>query len=513
MAENVNTNRSFCIGLALMLIVSTVLNGSFLMVNSNRGEVHYFSEAIGGPKYDSAYSIQQTVDGGYIVAGQTYSFGAGGFDALVIKLDNEGDTVWSKTIGGAGNDFLYSIQQTMDRGYIAAGETESFGGGSYDVLIIKLNSGGDVMWSETIGGTWHDSAHSIKQTADGGYIVSGETFSFGEIGHALVIRLDSEGRVIWCVTMGGRERDFFHSIQQTSDGGFIAAGESYSFGESVVLSSDLFLVKLDSDGKALWSETIGASGNEYARSVKQTSDGGYIVTGESSGYSYGSYDFLVVKLDSNGIVIWCKSVGGASNDYARSIAQTDDGGYVIAGLTYSYPGYEGDVFVVNLDSDGNAIWCKTIGGKKFDMARSIQQTSDGGYVVAGSTESFGAGDYDFFIAKLNFSGDMPYSNFTRTVSPIVRSQSPTVKPLSLIVGFISPAVDSQSLLAITQSVTITKLWYSVVNSRAGLQSGENAFVILAEELTAIMAYLTLLAVISALIFAVIRKRNRSTSQY
>jgi len=369
-----------------------------------------WANTYGGSSDDYAYSIQQTSDGGYIVAGYTNSFGAGGTDAWVLKLDANGNVQWQKTYGGSSDDYAYSIQQTSDGGYIVAGYTESFGAGYADVWVLKLDANGNVQWQKTYGGSGWDEAYSIQRTLDGGYIVAGWTDSFGAGGtDAWVLKLDANGNVQWQKTYGGTYDDYANSIQQTSDGGYIVAGRTYSFGAG---GTDVWVLKLDSSGNVQWQKTYGGTYDDYANSIQQTSDGGYIVAGVTKSFRAGNADVWVLKLDASGNVQWQKIYGYepgdfipySRNDSANSIQQTSDGGYIVA--SYGNFGLDRTVRskVLKLDANGNVQWHKTYGGYNYDSANSIQQTSDGGYIVAGVTKSFGAGNADVWVLKLDSNG-------------------------------------------------------------------------------------------------------------
>jgi len=284
----------------LLLLISV-----YFMVNfSESCDAQQWARVYGGDSYDIANSIQQTTDGGYIVAGYTSSFGAGNDDAWVLKLNSSGDVIWQKTYGGSGYDYAYSIQQTTDGGYIVAGKLY-FGSGANDFWVLKLNSRGDVdeilqSWQKTYGGSNYDSddyAYSIQQTTDGGYIVAGQTYSFGAgNGDAWVLKLNSSGDVIWQKTYGGSNYDSAYSIQQTTDGGYIVAG-IYSFWAG---NDGTWVLKLNSSGDVIWQKTYGGSGYDYAYSIQQTTDGGYIVAGNTYSFGADDYDIWVLKLDSNG---------------------------------------------------------------------------------------------------------------------------------------------------------------------------------------------------------------------
>jgi uncharacterized delta-60 repeat protein len=347
-----------------------------------------FAERIGGISDDFANSIIQSSDGGYVVAGYTNSFG-GSYDFYVVKLYSSGSVAWTKTIGGSGDDQANSVVQSSDGSYVVAGYTTSFGAGGADMYVVKLGSGGNVQWTKTIGGGDDDFANSVIQSSDGGYVIAGYTQSFGAGGYDMyVVKLDSNGNVVWTKTIGGSNSDVANSIVQSSDGGYVVAGETLSFGAS---GRDIYVVKLDSSGNIVWTKTIGGSWDDFANSVIQSSDGGYVIAGYTQSFGASWYDIYVVKLDSSGNVIWSKTIGGGDADVAYSIIQSSDGGYIVIGRTQSFGAGGYDVYVVKIDSSGNVLWTKTIGGGSADEARSIIQSSDGGFAIAGYTQSFGAG--------------------------------------------------------------------------------------------------------------------------
>jgi hypothetical protein len=254
------------------------------------------------------------------------------------------------------------------------------------------------------------------------------------------VKLDSSGNVQWTKTIGGSLTDVASSIIQSSDGGYVVAGYTQSFGAG---GSDMYVVKLDSSGNVQWTKTIGGLSDDVALSIIQSSDGGYVVAGNTGG---GVYDFYVVKLDSSGNVIWTKTISGRNLDFAYSIIRSSDGGYVVAGFTYSFDTGTLEMYVVKLDSSGNVIWTKTIVGLSDDYARSIIQSSDGGYVVAGWTYSFGAGQADFYVVKMDANGNVCFSqNINYPVSSNVGSfSSPSTVAISQYptVSTVYPTVSS-----------------------------------------------------------------------
>jgi hypothetical protein len=344
-------------------------------------------------------------------------------------------TYFAKTYGGTDLDWAYSVQQTSDGGYIVAGWTESFGAGYGDIFLIKTDANGNIIWAKTYGGTNWDEARSVQQTSDGGYIVAGWTESFGAgYEDIFLIKTDTNGNIIWAKTYGGINRDEAYSVQQTSDGGYIVAGWTYSWG-------GILLIKTDTNGNVIWAKTYG--GNR-AYSVQQTSDGGYIVAGVTRPFGAGYDDAFLIKTDANGNIQWAKTYGGTHYDVAYSVQQTSDGGYIVAGETTSFGAGIYDIFLIKTDANGNVQWAKTYGGTNSDYASSVQQTSDGGYILAGFTGSFGAGLGDIFLIKTDASGNIGSCGIVENASPTVNTVSPTVTTPSPSVSSVSPTVNSVS---------------------------------------------------------------------
>jgi hypothetical protein len=316
---------------------------------------------------------------------------------------------FAKTYGVRGWDVAYSVRQTSDSGYIVVGRTLG------DVLLIKTDAKGNIQWAKAYGGKNVVDARFFQQTSDGGYIVAGYTNSFGAGGiDIFLIKTDANGNVSWAKTYGGTGDDIARSVQQTSDGGYILAGETNSFG---VGGRDIFLIKTDANGNVSWAKTYGGTGYDTARSVRQTSDGGYIVAGYTNSFGAGGRDIFLIKTDANGNVSWAKTYGGTGNDHAFSIQQTSDGGYIVAGETRSFGAGSWDVFLVKTDANGNIQWAKTYGGTWADWAQSVQQTSDGGYIVASATFSFGAGNFDIFLVKTDANGNIGSCGIVQNVIP------------------------------------------------------------------------------------------------
>ena len=376
---------------------------SFLPLNAQ------WARTYGGSGNDNAWFIQQTNDGGYIVAGEAQLFDAVWQHFWILKLSSDGEVEWQRAYGGNYWDRATSIQQTSDGGYIVAGNTYSFGAGKSDFWVLRLSSDGGIEWQHAYGGSEFDDAHSIQQTSDGGYIVAGETYSFGAGKKDFwVLKLSSDGDIEWQHAYGGSEFDCAHSIQQTSDGGYIVAGHTMSFGAG---SADVWVLKLNSTGEIEWKHSYGGGESDAAYSIHQTNDGGYIVAGHTISFGAGNLDIWVLKLSSDGEIEWQHTYGGTDFEQAHSIKQASDGGYIVAGYARSFSaGSYYSLWVLKLSSDGEIEWQHTYGESSPVYAScSIQQTSDGGYIVGGNTYSFGAGSADFFVLKLYSDGDIDSS--------------------------------------------------------------------------------------------------------
>jgi predicted secreted protein len=367
-----------------------------------------WNKTYGGVANDDAYSVVQTSDGGYVVAGSTDSFGAGGYDFWLVKADSDGNMLWNQTYGGAYDDYAYFVVQTSDGGYALAGYTNSSGAGGADFWLVKTNSTGGMEWNQTYGGAGTDEAFSVVQVSDGGYALAGSTDSFGAGGaDSWLVKTYANGTIQWNQTYGGVGDDEAWSVARTSDEGYAMAGYTDSFGAG---ANDSWLVKTDSSGNMQWNQMYGGIGNEGAFSVVQTSDGGYALAGSTDFFGAGGADFWLVKTNSTGGMEWNQTYGGAGTDFAWSVVQTSDGGYALAGFTSSLGAGGLDFWLVKTNSTGGMEWNQTYGGTANDGAYSVVQTSDGGYAVAGSTDSFGAGAEDFCLVKVaNASASSPTS--------------------------------------------------------------------------------------------------------
>ncbi len=421
--------------------IYTLLTAGLFALSANaQAPAIQWQQSLGGTDFDKPYSIIQTTDGGYALAGSSRSNDGdvtgnhGNGDYWIVKLSNAGVIQWQNSLGGTDIDGANSIIQTTDGGYAVAGSSRSNDGdvtgnhGDYDYWIVKLSSMGAIQWQQSLGGTDIDQANSIIQTTDGGYAVAGDSYSndgdvtgnHGDYDY-WAVKLSSTGAIQWQQSLGGTDIDKPHSIIQTTDGGYAIAGFSRSNDGDVTGShgNDYWIVKLSDTGAIQWQQSLGGTDIDGANSIIQTTDGGYAVAGDS--YSndgdvtgnHGDYDYWIVKLSSMGAIQWQQSLGGISDDEANSIIQTTDGGYAVAGDSYSNDGDvtgnhgDYDYWIVKLSSTGAIQWQQSLGGTGDDEANSIIQTTDGGYAIAGWSGSNDGdvtgnhGNQDYWIVKLD----------------------------------------------------------------------------------------------------------------
>ncbi|PSR55167.1 hypothetical protein AHMF7605_17460 [Adhaeribacter arboris] len=444
-----------------------------------------WDKTFGGDMEEQLSTVQQTGDGGYILGGSSYSGKSGdktqsnkGYnDYWIVKLKANGTKEWDKTFGGEYDDFLSSIQQTRDGGYILAGfsNTPIIGSKTEAKLgywIVKLKEDGSKEWDKALGGEGYDNLASLQQTKDGGYILGGSSYSEpsgqtlqtkGDFDYWL-IKLKADGSKTWDKTIGGSGADIFSSLQQTSDGGYILGGSSSSpksgdksengrgepYNGGTLYGSDYWVVKVNAAGNKEWDKTIGSDGEDYLAALQQTNDGGYILGGTGQGSSsdkseYRGYeDYWIVKLKANGTKAWEKTLGGDFVDNLSSVQLTSDGGYILGG--YSSSGVSGDksqasrgesdYWIVKLKADGSKEWDKTFGGSDRDMLTSLQVTSDNGYILGGSSQSgisdeksqASKGGYDYWIVKLDNRGSKnQVINF-----PPIANKSLSQSPFTLV---------------------------------------------------------------------------------
>jgi hypothetical protein len=366
-----------------------------------------------------------------------------------ISAESPGDSLWAKTFGGVNDDKGWCVQQTSDNGYVTVGWTDSFGAGSYDIYLIKTDESGDTVWTKTYGEDGSDDGRCVRQTSDGGYVIAGNTQPIGIMGSYLqLIKTDSIGDIVWTKTWGETPVPNINTgrcVQLTSDGGYIISGHAQYLGPDN--DEDVFLVKTDSNGDTEWQKFYGGSAYEIGYWTQQTSDGGYVVVGYTTTFGAGNEDVYLVKTDASGTVEWTKTYGGTGTDSAYSVQQTPDNGYIMAGVTDSSGAGNYDVYVIRTDEAGEVLWDRTYGGANFDKGYSVQSLSDGTFIVSGTTRSFGDSSGDVYLLKLDAAGDVLWSN---TYDAGDNDRGWSVQPTSdgdyIVAGYSHPAGHADVLL-------------------------------------------------------------------
>jgi len=387
---------------------------NYPMMAQNMTMYTYFAKTYGGSNIDYAAdvrAVQQTSDGGYIVCGGTKSYGGSDYDMWIVKLTSNGAVSWQKYFGGSSDDIALSIQETSDDGYIVAGYTKSYATptSAGDFWIIKLHENGTKNWSKTYGGSYWDAAYSVQQTNEGGYIVAGYTCSYGGTDKDFwILKLFSNGTRDWGKYYGNNSDEVAYSICQTSedDGyGYVVTGRTQSFGGA---DKDAWVIKLNNDGNLTWQNVYGNSSEDWGYSVSVASTGCIVVGGYTKSFGGADKDFWVLKLSAIGTILKQKYYGGGSDDLATTIQETNEGDFIITGGTNSYDGNGEDFWTLKLDDDLDIIWEKAYGGYNTERCYSVYQTSDGGYVMTGFTNSFGQGNWDFWVVKTGPNGAVTF---------------------------------------------------------------------------------------------------------
>ncbi len=359
------------------------------------------------------FSACETSDTSLLMAGVTNSYYLGDDKTNITKkiylinTDTSGQLMWGRIYGGDHKDIARDIFPTRDGGYVITGNTRSFQEGvteknkKKNALVIKIDEQGNIQWSKTYGGKNNDYGFCIRQTLDGGYIVVGETTSFGaSSGDIYMFKIDFEGKLQWSRRMGGKNLEYAFEVVETYDG-YVLAGETNTFG---VGENDIFLMKTDKDGAVQWTKTYGSTSEEYGYDLEYTADEEFILTGSSYSFGIGKLDYFVLRLDRQGDIIWGRAYGGAGDDQAHSVKELRNGDLLVAGFSSSFFDQINveDVYVMRLGKKGKVKWSKLYGGKFGDYAVYTLESKKGDFVIAGETKSFnGRDNRDTYVIRLN----------------------------------------------------------------------------------------------------------------
>ena len=367
-----------------------------------RREKTFYGKCYGGSTDEIASSIAPSSDGGFALCGRTDSYGAGSDDFLLLKVDEDGTFDWGKAMGAAQHGFGYSIIQTNTGGYLVSGYEYETSSGTNDAYIYHLDVNGNDLLSGYYGTTtYHERAYCGIQASDNNFVLTGSssTASSGDDVYVLKINISS-GATIWSHTIGTTTHDCGRSIIQRNDGSFVVVGQTQTGGPVY----DIYLLLLNSGGTSDLSVTIGGSGNEVGYDVINTSDGNILIAGSTNSIGAGIEDIYLLKRASNGDAIWSTTLGGSNYDWARAVCEASDGGLLIAGSTHSYGAGNADLWLIKTDNSGNPIWSWVFGGSDRDVGMDVYQDPNGCIYVCGETFSYGAGNNDALLVKFSPDG-------------------------------------------------------------------------------------------------------------
>jgi hypothetical protein len=380
-----------------LFMVMLVAGGAYAQVDT------LWTRTLGGPYNDGFRSVIATTDGGFLAVGYTHSFGEAGANIYAVKIDGDGNPVWSRTYGGDGRDYGFSVCRTGD-GYAIAGYTTSLGAGKEDAYVVRIDSVGDTLWTRTWGGPARDEARSIWATTDGGLLVGGTTESFGSGESDLVaLKFNADGDTIWARTFGGALSDWGQSVCEIADGCYAIGGTSGSH----TANRDLYVVKTDTGGNLVWQNYYGSTGNvdpDWGMAIVATADSGITLAGYQALENKDPGDLVILGTDKNGTQTYLRRYVADYYQYGCGICATHDGGFVICGAAKDQATQKNDLFVVKRVPGGGWLWTETLGGASSDWGSSVLQSQPGCFVIAGYTQSYGAGGFDGWIVKMCEAG-------------------------------------------------------------------------------------------------------------
>ncbi|HSG81385.1 MAG TPA: hypothetical protein VLC48_03970 [Gemmatimonadota bacterium] len=342
-------------------------------------------------------AVRELPDGGFIVAGYTSSHGAGEEDVYLLRTDAAGDTQWTRTFGGPGNDFGWDVLATEDGGYMIVGFTNSYGAGGDDVFVIRTDAAGTQRWARTYGGPGDERAWAFHPTEDGGYVIAAQTTSYGAGERDVyILRIDASGDTVWTRTLGGPGIDRIFATAPTEDGGSVFAGitNNESAGEL-----DATLIRVDADGQVVWARSYGGERNDIGHGVTTAPGGGFLLVGYTNSYGAGQNDIYLVRTDPAGAVAWTQMIGDAGDDRAMMAAPITGGGYAIAGYASGTDEYWSAKLTAVSDA-GEVLWSESFGSPGTDRGVMLQQTSQGAFIFTGGIWNAGNQTPDLFLAKI-----------------------------------------------------------------------------------------------------------------
>lgn len=411
-----------------------------------------WENAYGGTDYDFGNYLIMTQDGGYALTGRTDTYGPLNVNVYLLKIDSYGNGSWHKTYGcGSFVNEGRALLQTADGGYIITGASTLCGGSMTNQYLARTDADGNCVWTRTWGAAGEDAGLSIHKTSDGGYIIAGTTTSFGA-GQAdyYLYKSDVDGNSSWVKTYGGIKQDHLYSMIITADGGYLLCGSTASYGAG---DYDACMVKTDSSGNQQWLKTYGGTAADSCKYVQATNDGGYAFAGFTASVGAGGNDLYIIKTDAAGNCVWSRTIGGPLDETAYCIRQTADDGFIMCGTTNSFGAGGDDAYLVKVDAAGNTHWARTFGGAGNDSALSVRILNDGGFITCGTTFSFGHGASDVYVIRTDAYG-MDFIENTPTVTPIPTG-TPTFTVTYTYTATCTPTFTPTITRTMTNTPTIT----------------------------------------------------------
>jgi len=353
--------------------------------------------------YDKTTKDIVATGDGYILAGVTNNSNITDCDLYVMKTDNNGNIVWEKTFGGTKPEYAYSMCETTDGKYLIVGYSQSFGGGDYDIYLVKIDGSGNKIWEKTYGGFGNDEGTGIVQTNDGNYVIVGTTSSNTSSQDAFLMKVDGTGTVLWTKYYGGSNKEFGNALKQCSDNGFIFTGQTLSYGQG----GDTYLVRTNSSGDTLWTKYFSDPLADEGVSVVENGDGTFTFAVRDS-TAAKDIDLKIMKTDASGNVVWTKTYGASQKDTPKTIASTSDGGYIVGAISRSFGWINPDMWLLKLNAAGDTTWSRHYGSSDHEHCHAAKQSADGGYLAIGHSSSYGPGQKIMFL-KLNVTGNITVS--------------------------------------------------------------------------------------------------------
>ncbi len=400
--------------------IRAILCAIFLFFSLINLAQEFPGKVIGGADNDQGLSLCLSDDNGYMVIGNTRSQGLGSNDILILKMNNKGEIQWQLLYGGIHQDFGTWIEQTSDNGFIALAFSWDAGFPREDALLIKLDSNGNEIWSKYFGYNHRDQGLSVKEISEGGYIFTGFTRQPGDLGNIYIVRTDEQGNEIWSNNFGTEYVDFGLDVIPTNDNCFLLVGTAGGFYNPVEFyyqnhDADIILLKVNDSGEEIWRNYFGGDSHEMAYSIKKA-ENGYYIFGVTQSIGAGSFDNYLIKIDYEGNELWSKTYGGEDFEYGRSMDISADGSLYLFGTTNSLGTTNSpDMYLIKTDENGNEIWSLIIGGADSEYGYSVKATPDGGCALLGETKSYGMGGQDIYFLKVDSIGNIEiFSNMEDT---------------------------------------------------------------------------------------------------